>query len=153
MGKCLKQIFKYIFLYQLGGLLYYYVEVLFRGFSHWSMFILGGFCFLFCSVQNENAAWEAPLWRQVLRCVAFVLFGEFITGCIVNLWQGWNVWDYSRVPLNLMGQICLPYGFLFSGLCLIAIVLDDYIRYWCFGEEKPYYYWANWLKEEREQVD
>lgn len=147
-ARVLKQIFKYIFLYQLGGLLYYYVEVLFRGFSHWSMFILGGFCFLFCSVQNEVKAWDAPLWIQILRCVLFVLAGEFITGCMVNLWQDWNVWDYSQVPMNLLGQICLPYAFIFSGLCLLAIIIDDYIRYLCFGEEKPHYYWTNGLKDE-----
>lgn len=146
LKKSAKQIFKYVFLYQLGGLLYYYIEVIFRGFSHWSMFILGGFCFLFCSIQNEDRAWEAPLWRQVLRSVLFVLSGEFITGCMVNLWLGWNVWDYSDMPLNIKGQICLPYAFLFSGLCLIAIILDDYIRFYCFGEEKPKYYWLNSLK-------
>lgn len=137
----LKQILKYIFFFQLGGLLYYYIEVLFRGISHWSMFILGGLCYLFCSVQNEDKAWQAPLWRQILRCVAFVTAGEFITGCMVNLWLGWNVWDYSETPLNFMGQICLPYAFLFSGLCLVAILLDDAIRYLCFGEGKKTYEW------------
>ena len=135
----IKQVLKYLFFYQLGGLMYYYIEVLYRGVSHWSMFLLGGFCYLFCSIQNEDRAWQAPLWKQVIRCVLFVTAGEFITGCMVNLWLGWDVWDYSRVPFNLLGQICLPYTILFSGLCLAAILLDDYLRYLCFGEEKPTY--------------
>lgn len=152
MGKALKFMFKYLFLLLLGGNLYYYIEVLYRGYSHWSMFILGAICFLFCSVQNQCKAWEAPLWKQIFRCVIFVLVGEFITGCMVNLWQGWQVWDYSQVPLNLMGQICLPYAFLFSGVCLAAIVLDDYIRYFCFGEKKPSYYWLDSLKPTENEV-
>ncbi len=148
----MKQVFKYILFFQMGGLLYYYIEILFRGTSHWSMFLLGGLCYLFCSIQNEDKAWQAPLWRQVLRCVAFVTAGEFITGCMVNLWLGWNVWDYSSVPFNFMGQICLPYAFLFSGLCLVAILLDDYLRYFCFGEKKPSYYWLTSLKERTEET-
>lgn len=151
MGKAFGFAFKYVFLFLLGGNLYYYIEVLYRGHSHWSMFILGAVCFLFCSVQNQCKVWEAPLWKQVLRSVIFVLVGEFITGCMVNLWLGWHVWDYSRMPLNLMGQICLPYAFLFSGICLVAIVLDDYIRYFCFGEKKPVYYWLESLKPDLDE--
>lgn len=146
MKKAFVFLFKYVFLFLLGGNLYYYMEVLYRGHSHWTMFLLGAVCFMFCSVQNQCRAWEAPLWKQVLRCVIFVLTGEFITGCIVNLWLGWKVWDYSHIPLNLMGQICFPYAIIFSGVCLAAIVLDDYIRYLCFGEKKPVYYWSKSLR-------
>lgn len=47
-------------------------------------------------------------------CMVTVL--EFITGCIVNIWLGWNVWDYSNMPLNILGQVCLSlvyYGYYF----------------------------------------
>ena len=64
---------------------------------------------------------------------------EFITGCIVNLWLGWDVWDYSDMPGNLMGQICPQYTLLWAVLVLVAILLDDYIRWRFFGEEKPHY--------------
>lgn len=135
----LNQVLKHLFLFLLGGILYYYVEVLFRGYSHWSMFILGAICFMFCSLQNELKIWQAPLWKQVIRCTIFVLCGEFITGCIVNLWLGWHVWDYSMEPFNVLGQICLKMGVLFSGLCFVAIVLDDVLRWLVFEEEKPEY--------------
>ena len=64
---------------------------------------------------------------------------EFITGCIVNLWLGWNVWDYSNLPLNLLGQICLPFSILWYFISAIGIIIDDYIRYICFDEERPRY--------------
>ena len=54
---------------------------------------------------------------------------EFITGLIVNVWLGLNVWDYSNLPLNLMGQICLPFFFAWVGLSVVAIILDDYEHY------------------------
>lgn len=137
----MKNLIKYLFLFMVGGSLYYGIEILWRGYSHWSMFLLGAFCFLYAGVQNEVISWDYPLWKQILKVEGVVISGEFITGCIVNLWLHLNVWDYSSVPFNILGQICLPYAVLFLPLCLIAIVLDDYLRYWFFHEEKPRYKW------------
>ena len=38
-----------------------------------------------------------------------------------------------------MGQICPQYILLGAVLVLVAILLDDYIRWRFFGEEKPHY--------------
>lgn len=132
---------KYFLMFQVGGCIYYYIEVFIRGWSHWSMYLLGGLCFLFCSIQNKVPWWDDRLDKQVLRCLAFVLVGEFITGCMVNLWLGWEVWDYSNVPLNLMGQVCAPMAVFFAFLCLMGIGLDNLIRKYAFGEE--------WRREEK----
>ena len=35
---------KYLFLFDVGGLLYVLIELIWRGHSHWTMFILGGLC-------------------------------------------------------------------------------------------------------------
>lgn len=137
--KTLKLLNKYFFLFAVGGAIYYNIEILWRGYSHWTMFVLGGIAFLFCGIINEFTAWEYPLWKQVVRADAFVVIAEFITGCIVNLWLGWNVWDYSNLPFHILGQSCPQFALLFAPLCLIAIILDDYLRYWFFKEEKPRY--------------
>ena len=50
-----------------------------------------------------------------------------------------NVWDYSNMPLNVLGQICLPFSLLWVIIAIGAIILDDYIRYCFFDEEKPRY--------------
>lgn len=54
---------------------------------------------------------------------------------------GVGIWDYSNMPFNIIGQICLPFTVAWYILSLLAIVLDDHLRYWIFGEEKPRYKW------------
>ena len=125
----------------IGGMLYIGIELIWRGYSHWTMFVLGGICFVFLGRINEVIPWCMPLWQQALIGTAIITGLEFITGCIVNLWLGWNVWDYSNVPFNVLGQICLPYILLWIPISLAGIVSDDYLRHWIFKEEKPHYCW------------
>ena len=133
----MKRISEYLFLWTLGGIIYYSCEILFRGFSHWSMFLLGGFCMLFFTQQGIWTQWNAPLWKQTMWCVIFVSGGEFITGIIVNKIFHWNVWDYSDQPLQLMGQVCLPFTILFSGLCVIGILLSGFVLHFLYQEHMP----------------
>lgn len=135
----LKLFIKYLYLFLVGGFLYYDIEILFRGYSFISMFILGGVCFIYCGLQNEVTSWNYPFWKQLLRSEIFVLCSEFIAGCILNLWLGLDIWDYSNLPGNILGQISWQFALLFLPLCAIAIFLDDYIRYLFFDEEKPRY--------------
>lgn len=135
----MKRYHKEIILWFIGGLLYMGIELMWRGYSHWIMFILGGLCFVYLGQINEVIPWNMPLWLQVLIGTAIITALEFITGCIANLWFGWNVWDYSNVPFNVLGQICLPYILLWMPMSLVGIVSDDYLRYWLFKEEKPHY--------------
>ena len=54
-------------------------------------------------------------------------------------WLGWGVWDYSGIPGNILGQICPQYTVLWMPVSLAGIILDDWIRYRAFGEERPRY--------------
>lgn len=137
--KQLKIIIKNLILFIIGGLIYNLVEIIYRGNTHWTMFIVGGLCFLFIGWINKFLPWELALWKQMLIGGVIITVVEFLSGCIINLWLGWNVWDYSHIPLNILGQVCLPFYFAWVGLSLIAIVLDDLIRWRFFGEEKPRY--------------
>lgn len=136
----MKRLSEYLFLWAVGGCLYYSFEIIFRGFSHWSMFVLGGICLQFFTFQGTMTGWADPLWRQVLRCIIFVTSMEFITGIIVNKWLHLAVWDYSRMPFQLFGQICLPFMVIFSGLCALGILLSGYLLHWIYGEPKPHYH-------------
>lgn len=122
-----------------GGLIYVLIELAFRGRSHWTMFVVGGLCFWLIGLINEIIPWEMPLWKQCIIGAVIVTTVEFLSGCIINLWLGWNIWDYSDMPFNLFGQICLPFSIAWVGLSAVAIVIDDYLRYWIYGEEKPHY--------------
>lgn len=130
---------KPLILFLIGGFTYYGIEIMWRGYSHISMMILGGLAFLLIGFINTYLSWETPLWKQCGIATVIVLVLEFICGCIVNLWLHLNIWDYSQLPLNLYGQICLQYAFAWYGLSLIAIILDDVIRWLLFGENKPKY--------------
>lgn len=127
------------FLFLIGGDIYILIEIGYRGYSHWTMFILGGICFLSLGYINRFLPWTTPLPAQMLIGMGIITTLEFATGCIVNLWLGWHVWDYSNVPLNLWGQICLPASIGWYFLSVVGIVLDDYLRYWIFSEDKPRY--------------
>ena len=136
----MKTFIKYIVLAIIGGLLYYLIEIAFRGYSHWSMMILGAWCFIALGMLNEVIPWEMPLYLQIVIGEIIVLVSEFITGCIVNLWLGWNVWDYSNLPGNLFGQISWQFAIIWLPLILFAIILDDWVRWKFFNEETPTYH-------------
>ena len=130
---------KYLFLFMSGGLMYNILEISFRGWTHWTMFILGGLCFTGLGLINEVIPWEMPLWQQVLIGACIITGMEFMTGCIVNLWLGWAIWDYSRMPGNILGQVCPQFFVLWLPVSLAGILLDDWLRYLMFGEDKPHY--------------
>ena len=125
----------------IGGLLYVLCELVFRGRSPWTMFIVGGLCFWLIGLINEVIPWEMPVWQQCIIGAVIITTVEFIAGCIINIWLGWQVWDYSGLPFNVLGQICLPFTVLWCILAAAGIILDDYLRYWLFGEDKPHYKW------------
>ena len=130
---------KYFILGIIGGAIYVLLEMLWRGFSHWTMFLLGAVCFILIGLVNEAFEWDTPLLLQMLCGCAIITALEFVTGCIVNLWLGWDVWDYSQYKFNILGQISLHSSVGWYFLSLVGIFLDDWLRYKLFGEEKPHY--------------
>ena len=135
----LKQILKLCILALIGGITYVLIELAWRGYSHISMFILGALCFVLLGGINEFLPWELGFVWQMLIGAGIVTILELIVGIVVNVWLGLEVWDYSNLPFNFMGQICVPFSFAWTLLSGVAIVVDDYWRYWLFGEEKPHY--------------
>lgn len=124
-------------LFTIGGLSYYLIEVVWRGYSHWSMYIVGGLAFILIGGINEYLSWDTNFFKQCLIATIAVLILEFIAGCILNIWLGLDIWYYDK--LHILHQISLPFAFVWYGLSAIAIILDDYLRYWIYKEEKPRY--------------
>ena len=134
-----KKILEYGFLWFFGGSIYYSLETLFRGFSHISMFILGGVCMMFFAFQGRAVNWSESLLKQGLRCTIFIISGEFITGIFVNKQLKLMIWDYTNMPIHLFGQICLPFAVLFYCLSILGIMTSGYLLHVIFHEEKPFY--------------
>jgi len=127
-------------LFGTGGAVYCCLEILWRGHTHWTMFVLGGLLFLLLGELNEGVLqWDTPLLLQSVLGAAIVTAAELCSGVILNIWLKLDVWDYSGLPFNLWGQICLPFSLLWIPVSAAAIVLDDWLRYWLFGEERPHY--------------
>ena len=138
----MKLLFKYLILFLTGAMVYGIIEILWRGRTHWTMAVLGGICFVICGGVNEYLSWETPLLLQCLICAILITAAELAAGMVLNVRMGLAIWDYSELPFQYQGQICLGYSCLWYLLSLAAILLDDWIRWRFFGEEKPQYHMA-----------
>lgn len=138
---------KLLFLFFVGGVSYMLLELIWRQRTHWSMGFLGGLCFVELGLINEILPWDAPLIKQGILGSILVTANELFCGLLVNRLLHWDVWDYSHMWGNFMGQICILFSFLWIFVSVLAIILDDYIRYKVFGEEQPRYkiYHYTWI--------
>ena len=132
-------LFKHLFLFWVGALLYLWIEILYRGHTHWTMGLVGGLCFVLVGFINEFMSWDIPLWLQGIIGASIITVLEFISGLILNVWLGLGIWDYSQMSFNLLGQICLPFSLAWFLLSIAAVILDDWLRWRLFKEEKPHY--------------
>lgn len=109
-----------LLVFLLGGAVYGMMEVLFRGHTHWSMVLTGGACVLTLYVLVE---WlnSQPLVLAALAGALIITAYEFSVGCLVNLRFGWNVWDYSGMAGNLLGQICPVFTAAWFALCFVFL--------------------------------
>ena len=108
---------RYSLLFAVGGAGYGIIETLWRGYTHWTMIIAGGLCFAMFSLVAERFS-KCNLVFKALICALGVTIIELIFGIIFNMIFGMQVWDYSDVPFNFMGQICLTFSVVW---CLLAI--------------------------------
>lgn len=116
------------FLFVTGSWLYPALEMLWRGETHPSMALAGGLCL--CLIDRVCVQ-ELGNKSVLSRCAAgaVVITGvELVLGLLLNRLLGFHVWDYSAVPLNLLGQVCLPYSLLWLGLSLPAMALCQGVR-------------------------
>lgn len=136
-----KQIVKHIVLFAVFGLIYYIIEIWARGYSHIAMIVVGGICGVIVGLINEDFDYDMPLLWQMFIGAFCITVIEFVSGLILNVWLGLDIWNYSSKPLNLYGQICLENSVYWYFLSGVGIVLDDVIRWKFFGENKPHYHW------------
>ena len=144
----IKQWLKICILFLIGGFIYVAIELGFRGYSHWTMFLLGGLCFILIGGLNNYIPWEMSIIKQGIIGALIVTSLEFIFGLVLNLYLNLGIWDYSNMPFNILGQICLPFSIAWFFLSLVAIFVDDWLRYVLFKEERPHYHLFTVCKEE-----
>ncbi|MCM1236966.1 MAG: putative ABC transporter permease [Ruminococcus flavefaciens] len=108
------------------GVMYVAAETVFRGYSHPSMLIVGGLCGVLVGAINQRPRfYNAPVVLQSAIGAGTVLAMEFLAGCVLNLWLGLGVWDYTGQPGNIMGQVCPMFGLLWFLIMPLAIWAED----------------------------
>ncbi len=110
-----------------GGIIYGLVEVVTRGYTHWSMLLTGGLAFLLIHIVNINMKNKSLLLRCLAGC-GIITFLEFVVGCIVNRGLHMNVWDYSGQKFNLLGQICPLFSMMWFLICIPAVFLSYMLK-------------------------
>lgn len=102
----------------LGAGAYGTMEVLFRGYTHWTMLITGGACVL-TMYYLQDWILNLPVVLGALAGALIITFYEFFVGVLVNLRLGWQVWDYSALPGNVLGQICPAFTAIWFCVCFL----------------------------------
>ena len=114
-----------ICLFLLGGMLYNLIEILWRGRTHWSMFLVGGVCFRVIG-KIYSAFSKMNLFVRCLLSSVAVTAVEFLSGCYFNLYLRLEVWSYAGRPLNICGQVCLLYSAFWGVLSIPAGLLHTH---------------------------
>ena len=109
-------------LFAMGGGCYMGLELLWRGWSHGSMFLAGGTCFLLLGKLNRTQP-RLPLPLRACVGAGIITGVELACGLLFN--RGYAVWDYRNMPMNYHGQICLPFSLLWVPISLGAMALYE----------------------------
>ena len=120
-------ILKEFIIFIIFGLMYVTIELLYRGHTHYSMFVVGGICGVLIGLINDNTP-DMPLLPQCVLGAVIITVIELLTGLFLNVYLGLNVWDYSNQPFNFMGQICPQFCIIWCILSILVIRIDDWLK-------------------------
>ena len=130
------------------GILYVFIEVAYSsivsgamrlvGQSSLWMMLVGGILGVFLDILNEVKWLNKLSYRlKVFIGGTAIVALEFFSGCILNLWLGFDIWDYSKNFCNLLGQTDLLHAIYWYAITPFGFWVGDAIRHYVFEEEKP----------------
>lgn len=139
---------KFLSIFTIVGILYVFLEVFYTsvttfemrlvGHSSLWMMPVGGILGVILDMMNEVKWMNAVNYRlKVLLGGFFITLLEFTSGCVLNLWWGFDIWDYSNSFCNFLGQIDLLHSCYWVGITPFGFWLGDVIRHYMFDEPKP----------------
>ena len=123
----------------LMGMVYFTLEGVWRGTANIIMLPIGGFSAVLIGLINQYPQYfKLKIWQQSLIGTFIALVVELISGLILNVGLGLNLWNYSDNWGNLYGQICIQYSLLWFLLMPFCIWLDDTLRFMIYNEGEAY---------------
>ena len=117
---------QYSFTFFMGYFIYSFVEIVGRGYTHWTMCLTGGLVLTLLYMINSRKT--TTLIKSCLIGAIMITAIEFVVGIYDNIIMDWNVWDYSELPFNILGQICPLFSVLWFLICIPAFFLCRVIR-------------------------
>ncbi len=86
------------------------------------MFFAGGTCFL---LLGKLGSVTKKVFTRAIIGAGIITGVEFLAGLLVN--RNYAVWDYRNMPMNLKGQICLPFCLLWVPIGFCATLLYAFL--------------------------
>ncbi len=117
-----------LFFILFGGTIYYYIEILYRGYSHYSMFLCGGLIFYVISLFNRCCMSSFHFVTRMIICTFIITTIELTFGIIFNLNLQMQIWDYSSHYYHYKGQVCLTFSILWFFLSFPILYIEPKIR-------------------------
>lgn len=118
-----------------GGACYYLIEIIWNGKSDIVMGFAGGLSFMLLHMLLSTAGSQMSLALKYFSAAVIITAVEFTTGYILNIYQGRKLWDYSDLTMNVMGQICIGYSFVW-GLLGVPIAVFSFWLNLAFSSAK-----------------
>ena len=111
----------------IGGTGYGIIELIWRGYTHWTMIIAGGVCFVIISKISKRFKNRPLVYKAVLSALGITAV-ELLFGIVFNKVLRMGIWDYSTMPFNFMGQICPFFTVAWCALGFIFVPLADILN-------------------------
>ena len=131
----MKTLYKNIIIFIVGFCLYITIECCFRGYSFPLMGCCGGLCVVILDKINDNISWDVDLFWQAFAGGLLVTTMELVIGITAKYTSLLPImWDYSNMPLNWNGIVCVPFFIAWLFLSVVAIFVADSINYYVFED-------------------
>ena len=114
----------YFLVFLFGAGVYPIIEITTRGYTHWSMMLTGGAAFLSFYIINEHTEKMSKFIKAFFGMFSVTAL-ELTVGLIVNKFFHMNVWDYSGMKFNLLGQISLAFSACWYMISFISFCILD----------------------------
>mgnify|MGYP003008381459 FL=1 len=119
--------YEYGIMFLLGCFIYSLLEIAARGYTHWTMTLLGGIVGMLL-YRLHGTAPRHTLLLQALAGAFIITALDMVVGVLDNLVLQWHVWSYREMPWNVYGQICLPFSVLWFLVCIPALGICEVVR-------------------------
>ena len=142
-------------IFNISGFIYIILELLWRGYSHWTMYLCAGLCGLVMAAINDN--WfkmDTDFRFQVLASAVSCTIMEFFFGIVFN--GDFSIWDYRGLwgTIHFLGdQVNILFFGMWMLISIFALPFLDWMQ-WKLGiGQRPYYrigrwYWRPWEEKE-----